>query len=138
MTEDDSFKFLTSRYYFAWNCSSWPYFNIFIVFDGLETSKMHINTLVVTLFQWTLKPCNITLIKKKSRLFFMSKILISEPILTLRWSKRGFKGSRKWLDYSNINKISYFQKYGIPQKAKNRETTAKFKNLARCVPDMPG
>ena len=53
---------LTSRYYIAWNCRSWPYFNIFIVFDGLETSKMHINTLVVTLFQWTLKPRNITLI----------------------------------------------------------------------------
>ena len=58
-------------------------------------------------------------------MFFMSKILISEPILTLRWSKRGFKGSRKWLDYSNINKISYFQKYGIPQKTAKSEKPRK-------------
>ena len=55
----------------------------------------------------------------------MSKILISEPILTLRWSKRGFKGSRKWLDYSNINKFSYFQKYGIPQKSEKPRKNCK-------------
>ena len=66
----------------------------------------------------------------------MSKILISEPILTLRWSKRGFKGSRKWLDYSNINKISYFQKYGIPQKtAKQRKTEKKLQN-SRALHDV--
>ena len=66
----------------------------------------------------------------------MSKIAISVSILTLRWSRMGLKGPRKWLDYSNTNKNLYFKKYGKPQKTAKRRKIEKKQQNSRALHDV--